>query len=153
MGKRLFNLMTIMMVTIVSVIFVSCGNDDDEDYSSNSELVNKLQGTWEFSKGTEVVMGMTISMDRSSLSQIKATMEQALGERVEFWDETLVFNGSRVNGVSYKLDGRKLMLDGIDETDGITVSVKSVTSSTLVLREDFSMEGLEFTADMEYNRK
>ncbi len=146
-------MMTIMVVAIVSVSFVSCGNDDDEDYSSNSELVNKLQGTWEFSKGTEVVMGMTISMDRSSLSQIKATMEQALGERVEFWDEILVFNGSKLNGVSYKLNGNKIILDGIDETDGIKVYVKSITSSTLVLREDISMEDLELTANMEYSRK
>lgn len=98
-------------------------------------------------------MGMTITMDRSSLSQMKAQMEQAIGEKVEFWDETLTFSGSKVNGVSYKLDGRKIILEGIDESDGITVSIKSITSSTLVLREDFSMEGIELTADMEYSKK
>lgn len=153
MEKRFFNLMTIMMVAIVSVSFVSCSKDNDDGFLLDTELVNKLQGTWEFSNGTEVVMGMTITMDRSSLGQIKATMEQALGERVEFWDEILVFNGSKLNGVSYKLNGNKIILDGIDETDGIKVYVKSITSSTLVLREDISMEDLELTANMEYSRK
>ena len=152
MKKNLFSWMTIMMVAIVSVGFVSCSKDDDDNLS-NSELVNQLQGTWQFQKGTENVMGMTITMDRSSLSQMKAQMEQAIGEKIEFWDETLTFNGSKVNGVSYKLDGRKIILDGIDESDGITISVKSINSSTLVLREDFSMEGIELTADMEYSRK
>lgn len=153
MKKNLFSWMTIMMVAIMSAGFVSCSKDDDGDFTSNSELVNQLQGTWQFQKGTENVMGMTITMDRSSLSQMKAQMEQAIGEKVEFWDETLTFSGSKVNGVSYKLDGRKIILEGIEESDGITVSVKSITSSTLVLREDFSMEGLELTADMEYSRK
>lgn len=153
MKKCLFSWMTIMVVAIVSVGFVSCSKDDDDDFTSNSELVNHLQGTWQFQKGTENMMGMTITMDRSSLSQMKAQMEQAIGEKIEFWDETLTFNGSKVNGVSYKLDGRKIILDGIDESDGFTVSIKSITSSTLVLREDFSMEGIELTADMEYSRK
>lgn len=145
--------MTIVVVAILSVGFVSCSKDDDDDYSSGTELVNKLQGTWEFTKGVENTMGMTITLDRSSLSQMKAQMEQMMGERVEFWDETLVFNGSKLNGISYKLDGRKIILDGIDDSDGITVSVKSVTSSTLVLREDFNIEGFELTAEMEYSRK
>lgn len=144
-----------MMVAMLSVGFASCSSDDDDDEnnSSSTELVNQLQGTWQFQKGSENVMGMTITMDRSSLSQIKAQMEKSVGKKVEFWDETLTFSGSKVNGVSYKLDGRKIILEGLDEASGITVSIKSITSSTLVLREDFSMEGIELTADMEYSKK
>ena len=142
-----------MMVAVLSVGFVSCGNDDDDDITGGSELVDKLQGTWQFQKGTETVMGMTITMDRSSLSQMKKSMEQKMGSKVEFWDETLSFSGSRVNGVSYKLDGNKLILDGMDAMEGISISVKSVTSSTLVLREEISMEGIDMTADMEYSKK
>ena len=154
--KRYLHLLAIMMVTMLSVGFVSCGSDDDDDdggVASGSELVDKLQGTWQFQKGTETVMGMTITMDRSSLSQMKQSMEQMMGSKVEFWDETLSFSGSRVNGVSYKLDGNKLILDGMDAMDGIIISVKSVTSSTLVLREEISMEGIDMTADMEYSKK
>ena len=150
----LLSLMAMIMVAMLSVGFASCGSDDDDDeITGGSELVDKLQGTWQFQKGTETVMGMTITMDRSSLSEIKKSMEQMMGSRVEFWDETLSFSGSKVNGVNYTLKGNELILDGMDAMDGISISVKSVTSSTLVLRESISMEGIELTADMEYSKK
>ena len=150
----LLSLMAMIMVAMLSVGFASCGSDDDDDeITGGSELVDKLQGTWQFQKGTETVMGMTITMDRSSLSEMKKSMEQMMGSRVEFWDETLSFSGSKVNGVNYTLKGNELILDGMDAMDGISISVKSVTSSTLVLRESISMEGIEFTADMEYSKK
>ena len=98
-------------------------------------------------------MGMTITIDRSSLSQMKSSLEQMMGARVEIWDETLSFSGSKVNGVNYKLNGNKLILEGMDAMDGISISVKSVTSSILVLHEVISMEGIELTADMEYSKK
>lgn len=153
--KGYLHLMAIMMVTMLCVCFASCSSDDDDDNggSSGSELIDKLQGTWQFQRGTETVMGMTITMDRSSLSQIKKSMEEMMGSKVEFWDETLSFSGSRVNGVNYTLDGKKIILDGMDVMDGISISVKSVTSSTLVLREEISMEGIDMTADMEYSKK
>ena len=152
--KNYLHLLAILMLAMLSVGFASCGSDDDDDdITGGSELVDKLQGTWQFSKGIETVMGMTITMDRSSLSEMKKSMEQMMGTRVEFWDETLSFSGSKVNDVSYKLDGNKLILDGMDSMDGISISVKSVTSSTLVLHETISMEGIDLTADMEYSKK
>ena len=151
--KNYLHLLTIIMVAVLSVGFVSCGSDDDDDVLSGSELVDKLQGTWEFQKGTETVMDMTITLNRSSLSEMKKSMEQMMGTRVEFWDETLFFSGSKVNGVNYTLDGNKLILDGMDAMEGISISVKSVTSSILVLHEVISMEGIELTADMEYSKK
>ena len=150
----LLSLMAMIMVAMLSVSFASCGSDDDDDeITGGSELVDKLQGTWQFQKGTETVMGMTITMDRSSLGEMKKSMEQMMGSRVEFWDETLSFSGSKVNGVNYTLKGNVLILDGMDAMDGISISVKSITSSTLVLREAISMEGIELTADMEYSKK
>ena len=115
MNKKnyLWSLLTIVMLAVLSVGFVSCGDDDDDEITGGSELVDKLQGTWQFQKGTETVMGMTITMDRSSLSEMKKSMEQMMGTRVEFWDETLSFSGSKVNGVNYKLDGNKLILENI----------------------------------------
>lgn len=148
--SRYLHLLTIMLVAMLSIGFVSCGDDEDDEITGGSELVEKLQGTWQFQKGTETVMGMTITMDRSSLSQMKSSMEQMMGSKVEFWDETLSFSGSKVNGVSYKLEGNKLILDGMDDMKGISISVKSVTSSTLVLREEISMEGIDLSADIEY---
>ena len=149
-----WSLLTFVMLVMLSVGFTSCGgDDDDDDITSGSELVDQLQGTWQFQKGTETVMGMTITMDRSSLNEIKKSMEQMMGSKVEIWDETLSFSGSKVNGVNYKLEGNKLILDGMDVMDGISIYVKSVTPSTLVLREIISMEGIDMTADMEYSKK
>ena len=144
------HLLTIMLVAMLSIGFVSCGDDEDDEITVGNELVEKMQGSWQFQKGTETVMGMTITMDRSTLSQMKSSMEQMMGSKVEFWDETLSFSGSKVNGVSYKLEGNKLILDGMDDMKGISISVKSVTSSTLVLREEISMEGIDLSADIEY---
>lgn len=149
----LWSLLTLVMVAMLSLGLSSCGDDDDDDVASGSELIDKLQGTWQFQKGTETVMGMTITMDRSSLSEMKRSMEQMMGTSVEFWDETLYFNGSTVNGVKYELKGSKLILGDMDAMDGISISVKSVTSSKLVLREEISFEGINMTADMEYNKK
>jgi len=165
------NWMTIVAVTIVSLGFVSCGDDDDgpvvspgSGYTasgntpSNSELVNMLQGTWEFNKGTETVSGlaglpgMTVNIDRSMLGSLKAQMEQSLGSRVEFWDVTLRFNGSKLNNVNYSVVGQKIILEGVDESDGVSVSVKSISTTTLVLHEVINMEGLNITADMEYKK-
>ena len=44
-------------------------------------------------------------------------------------------------------------MDGMDAMDGISIYIKSVTPSTLVLRETISMEGIDMTADMEYSKK
>jgi len=149
----LWSLLTLVTMAMLSLGLSSCSNNDDDDVTSGSELIEKLQGTWQFQKGTETMMGMTITMDRSSLNEIKKSMEQMMGSKVEIWDETLSFSGSKVNGVNYKLEGNKLILDGMDVMDGISIYVKSVTPSTLVLREIISMEGIDMTADMEYSKK
>lgn len=51
MKKYLLNWMTILMVAIVSVGFVSCGDDDDEKTSSS------IVGTWkcEYSDGYDII--------------------------------------------------------------------------------------------------
>ncbi len=151
--KNYLHLVIVMMVAMLSVSFVSCSSDDDDNTTDEQELVDKLQGTWQFTKGTEKIMGTTITMDRSTLSEMKRSMEQMMGTRVEFWDETLSFYGNQVNGVNYALKGNKLILDGMDAMAGISISVKSISSSTLVLYEVINMEGIDLTADMEYSKK
>lgn len=143
-----------MMLAIVLLCtgFVSCSNDDDDE-ATGKELIEKLQGSWKFQKGTEKVMGMTITMDRSSLSEMKSSLEDLMGERVEFWDETLSFNGYTVNGEKFKLDGNQIVFDGMDPMDGFSIFVKTINSSKMILQESINMEGVNIDADMEYSKQ
>lgn len=168
MKKTYLTWKTLFMVAILSVCFVSCSKDDDDngDFGGDtSELVDQLQGTWQFVQGKETVkyynMGIdpiNINMTRQDLENMKQTLEQSSGQRIEIWDATLRFNGNTVNGVEYKLDGKKIKFEGEEVPEGMdmSVSVKSISSSKMVLHEVFKidMEGLkmDITADMEYNK-
>lgn len=151
--KNYWHLLTIMMVAMLSFGFVSCGDSDDEGGGAGSELLNDLQGTWEFYKGTEKIMGMTITVTREQMDEMKSMLEQSSGMRISIWDETLDFNGSYVNGEKFSLKGKNIIFDGMELFDGFTITVKKVNSSVLVLQEKFDMEGMSFTADMEYHKQ
>lgn len=157
MSKKYYfmSLLTTMMVTLLSVGFVSCGGDDEDENGivNGDDLVTKLQGKWEFYGGKETVMGTTITMDKSTLNEIKSMMSSATGQRVYFWDETLNFNGYQVNGIKYSLKGSQLIMDGMDLMEGFTITIKTINSTTLVLHEVISMEGIDIVADIEYHKE
>ncbi len=46
MKKFLLNLMTILMVAIISIGFASCNKDDEEDKKPNNEELTAIVGTW-----------------------------------------------------------------------------------------------------------
>lgn len=46
MKKDLLNWMTILMVAIVSVGFVSCGDDDDDDKKASASIVGTWRNSW-----------------------------------------------------------------------------------------------------------
>jgi len=99
-------------------------------------------------------MGQTITIDRSMLAQIEQQLELTTGSNVEFWDAILRITESKINGASYKLNGNRIIMDGM-EADGLSVKVtiKSLTETTLVLHEVISATGLSITADMTYKKK
>lgn len=148
------NLLALIMAATLSLNFVSCSGNDDEDTNSmnEDELVTKLQGKWEFYGGNETIMGMTITMDKSSLKEMKSMINSATGQKVYIWDETLDFNGYQVNGVRYSLKGSQLIMDGMELFEGFTINIKTVNSTTLVLHEVISMEGIDIVADIEYHK-
>ena len=150
MNKSLLSLLTFVLAAFLSASFVSCGNDDENDSGVHGEdLVSQLQGKWEFHSGTETIMGMTITMDKSSLEEFKSM----IGSDFQIWDETLEFRGYKVNGVDYSLENNRLLFESMDTFDGFIVTIKSVTSSTLILHEVISVEGIDIVADMEYRKK
>jgi hypothetical protein len=72
---------------------------------------------------------------------------------MEFWDATLKFNGNKVNGESYTLNGNQLLIDGMSIYDDITIVVKSVTDTKLILAEMLHSEDLDMTIDLEYHKR
>ena len=150
MNKKNLWRMLSMMIILLSICFTSCEKDDSDNLDSQAkELMSDLQGEWNFFSGTETVMGMTITIDQTFLTEMKS----AIGSNIKIWDETLNFNGNKLNGVKYTLKNNQLILEGMEEFKGITISIQSVTSSTLVLHEIINMEGLNIVADMEYHKK
>ena len=150
MNKKVFSWLALSLFFLLSYSLTSCGNDDEENYNLNKdEIISQLQGEWEFYSGTETIMGITIKMDKASLEEIKSM----IGSDFQIWDKTLEFRGYKVNGVDYSLENDKLLLEGIDVFDGFTITIKSLTSSTLVLHEVISVEGIDIVADMEYRKK
>jgi len=150
MNKKVFSWLALSLFFLLSYSLTSCGNDDEENYNLNKdEIISQLQGEWEFYSGTETIMGITIKMDKASLEEIKSM----IGSDFQIWDETLEFRGYKVNGVDFSLENDKLLLEGMDVFDGFTITIKSLTSSTLVLHEVISVEGVDIVADMEYRKK
>lgn len=99
------------MLCLFSVSLNSCGSDDDdepggEDPAGNS-LVEKLQGTWTFEKMKIKSFGQTIELDLDDLKNYSGYSD--------FYDDVLSFNGSKVNGMTYSIDGNNILLPWYDE--------------------------------------
>lgn len=161
MKKFYLSFMPFLMALVLCVGFASCSSDDDDGSgtgsgsgSGSSVNTKELVGTWEFSTGIETVMGQTITIDRSMLAQLESQMEQLSGKNVEFWDVTLTISEDKINGVPYKLNGKQIVMDGM-EADGMSckMTIKSLTDTKLVLHEEIVIEELTITADMTYERK
>lgn len=149
MKKFLSSLMAIMMVSLVGVSFVSCGDDDDVEgvFGPDGFKKEMLVGTWDFQSGEEEVMGQHVMMTRESLAEMKSQMSSMAGTRVEFWDETLIFGESLVNGVQYSVSGTTLKLK--DMPSGCEVKFKELTSTKLVLKETIDFKKMARSLGME----
>lgn len=108
--NKFLKLFYALLIGVLSVGFVSCGDDDDEpENPSGNNLAEKLQGTWTFDLMKIQVMGQTIEMDRDQL------VDNSGYEN--FYDDVLTFNGSKVNGLDYQIDGNKILLPWYSDLD------------------------------------
>lgn len=90
MKKNLLNWMTILMVAIVSVGFVSCGDDDDEDEKKIDEVT--IIGTWrlDYSSGYELLTFN--SNGKGTLSEYYYEGKKEILDEIEAFD--YIFNES-----------------------------------------------------------
>ena len=161
--SNLLNLLIMALVAMMSLTACESGgggsddDDDDTGTASNSELIIKLQGTWELYKGTETIMDYTITIDQQQFEEIRRAMEQQSGQRIVMWDQMLTFEGNQVNNTPYKLKGKKLIIEGIDKyTNGLSldIEISELTSKKLILQETIGIEGMDdIIAKMEYKKK
>lgn len=144
--KNYLHLLAIMMVAMLSVGFTSCSSDDDENNDEYSEIVQKLQGTWEYGTGTASVM-------ESSPNYISGWEINELGEDVgaALLNTTITFNGNMVNGTKFSINGNKIVLSGVPEVN-YRAYIEKLTENKLVLHEVFFRAG-GYDCTLYYDKK
>lgn len=114
MKKDLLKWMTILMVVIVNVGFVSCGDDDDDEKGGNVSLV----GTWSLNFGPNDYCLLTFNQNGTVKYQ-----EYDNGE----WEEDDTYNYTYSNSILYFTysNGKKRE----------TIEVISLSETKLVLKD------------------
>lgn len=112
--------------------FTSCGGDD-EDEPKGDDLMENLQGSWEFSTMKVKVLGQTVEMDIDDIRDGSGYDQ--------FYDEHLNFNGNKVNGSTYRVDGNKIMLPWYEDVSWW--ATVSFSGSKMTMYYDVNYEGLD----------
>lgn len=142
--KKYYQILCLLMISILAAGFTACSDDDDDDDSGSSEL----QGTWVFDRGTATVMGYTNTIHRSDLKNLASQMGVS-----GFWDETLIFKGNKVNGVEYRVKGNKFEFKGAPMPEGVNMDITfKVEGDVLILHYIIKVSGYEYTCDLYYDR-
>ena len=131
-----------MLIGVMSMNLAACGDDDDDNANSSGSnsaanpqgdnLKEKLQGTWTVDVLKSVVMGQTIEMNRDELI--------ANSGYDDFYDDVLTFNGTKVNGLDYQINGNKILLPWYSDL-GWWMSV-SFSGNKMTLYLDITYEGV-----------
>lgn len=131
-----------MLIGVMSMNLAACGDDDDDNAISSGSnsaanpqgdnLKEKLQGTWTVDVLKSVVMGQTIEMNRDELI--------ANSGYDDFYDDVLTFNGTKVNGLDYQINGNKILLPWYSDL-GWWMSV-SFSGNKMTLYLDITYEGV-----------
>ncbi|MDE7411868.1 MAG: hypothetical protein K2M94_07505 [Paramuribaculum sp.] len=144
MKTKIYYLLTLLALFTCSAGFLSSCSDDEESPSGDA-LIEKLQGNWIFEKMKMNVLGQTIEMTADDLRN-----SPGVGSNVDFYDESLSFNGTKVNGKSYKVDGNRVMLPWYEDVDWW--AKVSFSDSQMIMEYDVTSEGINIKMWAYYNR-
>ena len=123
MTKYLFNMIAILMVTIMSVSFSSCGDDGDD----KNDGVVSIVGKWKYTFSTGYIIKQ-FNADNTGYSQEYDTQDGGWHKKHEF---------------TYQYDEKQKRLYSIDsDGDSENYEVRELTNKTLVLVE-FSSSGYD----------
>lgn len=123
MKQTKFNWMTILMVAILSVGFVSCGKNDDDDIGGTSSII----GTWvcDFDTTTDyVICFMSDGTGYGYFTEDGLEEDDHFSYKVREDKITLYYHSSYADNywnktIEYDLssDGKRLTLYGMDDND------------------------------------
>ncbi len=141
--KKIFNIFALIALCLsVSLPLASCGDDKDEP--TGDDLIEQLQGTWHFYHMKIQAMGQTIEFDASDLGDLAQDSGVA-----GFYDETLTFTTSSVNGNPYEVRGNKL---NIPAYYGDTWCTVSFSGGNLVMYYEMVEQGISMQITITYTR-
>ncbi len=120
--------------------FTSCSNDDDKP--KGDDLMENLQGGWTFSTMKIKTLGQTVEMD---IDDIRGNSGYD-----KFYDEYLTFNGDKVNGSTYRVDGNKIMLPWYEDL-GWWGAV-SFSGANMTMYYDLDYEGVDMKLWITYTK-
>ena len=130
--NKLLKLLSVLFIGALSVGFASCSDDDAPAGPSGDALVEQLQGTWTVDVMKVQAMGQAIEMNRDELLQNTGYDD--------FYDDVLTFNGTKVNGLDYQINGNQILLPWYAEL-GWWQTV-SFAENTMTLFLAISYEGI-----------
>ncbi len=131
MNKKIFYFLAFWCLCVCSGGFLtSCG--DDEDEPKDGDLVERLQGTWYIDRMKISVLGQNMEFTADELK------DESGYDR--FYDETLKFDGEKVNGLSYSVDKNSILLPWYTE-QGWWCQV-SFSGSKMTMYYDLNYEGI-----------
>ena len=123
----------------MSLSIVSCGSDKEDEPTGDS-LMDKLQGTWTADYVKLNFMGQTMEM---TFDEFKREFGYDA-----FYDDVLTFNGMKVNGSTYWIDGNKILLPWYEEAEWWQTVSFSGNKMTLYL--DADLEGVRMKTWITY---
>lgn len=139
MKKNISKFIYLIMLSIFSISLTACSNNNEPE---DDDLVNKLQGTWTFSKMKLAALGQTFELGLDELKQS--------GGYSDFYDDVLSFNGMKVNGSEYYVDGNKILLPWY--TDENLWAKVSFSGSQMTMYYSVYSEGIKMEIWIIYSR-
>ncbi len=144
--KKFLNLFGVMLIVTLAFGFTSCSSSDGGP--DTEEVREMLQGSWQLDRMEVEAMGQSMTM---TLAEYKDFC-QSMGLPTNYYDEVLVFNGDRVNGGRYRLDGSKFEYLDIPDYEGWIFNLK-VSETTLIMSMSQKQEGIKIDLKMIYKRR
>ena len=137
--KKLQFLLTMLLVAVLSVSFVSCEKEQPEEKKSNSELII---GTWNF-----LSVEITVKAEGQEVSQKESVAEYGITWTFTKNGEMIIESEGETEISDYKVDGDKLYLDGL------AVQISKLTEKELSISEEGAeeVEGIEYQYKTTYN--